>query len=213
MERNETKAPELVVVDYQDLLKDPSPENSSSLSAQLEQAYGSSGSLGVLAIRNVPGFVSAKKKFLPMAHTLAHLPKDYLEQHLTDSASLYNVGWSHGKEKLGDKPDWAKGSFYFNPLTDTPGSDEDRAQYPASYPCNLWPRTCIPDFEANAKRLGTLMKNVVVHLAKHLDAFALQRNPDYPTNTLYNAMKTTEKAKGRLLYYFPLPPSSDEMPS
>jgi isopenicillin N synthase-like dioxygenase len=198
----------VVVVDYQALTKDPSPEN--SLSSQLEQAYGSSGSLGVLAIRNVPGFVSAKNAFLPMAHTLAHLPKEYLEEHLTDASTLYNAGWSHGKEKLGDKPDWAKGSFYFNPLTDQPGSEQDRAKYPVSYPCNLWPDR-IPGFEENAKRLGTLMKDVVVHLAKHLDAFALEKNPEYPANSLFNAMESTEKAKGRLLYYFPLP--QDESPS
>ena len=35
---------------------------------------------------------------------------------------MYNVGWSHGKEKLGDKPDFAKGSFYANPLFDEPGT-------------------------------------------------------------------------------------------
>ena len=28
----------------------------------------------------------------------------------------YNVGWSYGKEKLGDKPDFGKGSYYGNPL-------------------------------------------------------------------------------------------------
>lgn len=200
-ESQQQKEPKVVVVDFEELLADPSPEN--SLSSQLEQAYGSSGSLGVLAIRNVPGFISAKKRFLPMAHTLAHLPKDYLEEHLTDASTMYNAGWSHGKEKLGDKPDWAKGSFYFNPLTDQPGSEEDRAKYKVSYPCNLWP-DCIVGFEGNAKHLGALMKDVVVHLAKHLDAFALEHNPEYPVGILYNAMKTTEKAKGRLLYYFPL---------
>lgn len=32
---------------------------------------------------------------------------------------MYQVGWSHGREKLeGDKLDLGKGSFYFNPLTD-----------------------------------------------------------------------------------------------
>ena len=198
----------LVIVDYQAVLKDPSPDH--SLATQLEQAYGSSGSLGVLAIRNVPGFVSAKQAFLPMAHTLAHLPEEYLEQHLTDASTMYNAGWSHGKEKLGNKPDYAKGSFYFNPLTDTPGSEQDRADYPVSYPCNKWPdHDRIPDFEANAKHLGTLMKNVVVHLAKHVDAFAQQKNPEYRPGTLHDAMQTTEKAKGRLLYYFPLPDTTE----
>ena len=202
--------PKVVVVDFEDLLKEPnaaSPENAfTPLSSQLQEAYGSGGSsLGVLAIRNVPGFVAAKQKFLPMAHTLAHLPTDYLEQHLTDKASMYNAGWSHGKEKLGDEPDWAKGSYYFNPLTDEPGSPQDRIQYPASYPCNKWPDDdVIPTFQQQAKHLGALMKDVVVHLAKHLDAFAREHNPEYKVGTLYSAMRTTEKAKGRLLYYFPL---------
>ena len=191
----------VVIVDYEDVRKDPSPGH--SLASLLEKAYGSSGSLGILAIRNVPGFVSAKRAFLPMAHTLAHLPNDYLQEKLTDVDSMYNAGWSHGKEKLGDEPDWAKGSFYFNPLTDQPGTQEDRAKFPASYPCNIWPDR-IPDFEVNAKRIGTLMKDVVVHLSKHLDAFAHEKNPEYAPDTLYQAMKTTEKVKGRLLYYFPL---------
>jgi hypothetical protein len=34
------------------------------------------------------------------------------------------VGWSHGNEKLqGDRPDWAKGSYYGNPLVDAPSDD------------------------------------------------------------------------------------------
>jgi hypothetical protein len=50
-----------------------------------------------------------------MSHKLAHLPKDVLAT-LEHEESMYNVGWSYGKEKLGDKPDFGKGSFYANPL-------------------------------------------------------------------------------------------------
>jgi isopenicillin N synthase-like dioxygenase len=197
---------DVVVVDYQDVIADPSSPHSHSIADPLERAYGSSG-FGILVIRNVPGFAEAKQAFLPMAHALAHLPD--LERDLTDADSLYNAGWSYGKEKLGDKPDLAKGSFYFNPLTDTPGSEEDRRQYPLSYPCNLWP-TDLPDFEPAAKHIGTLMKDVVVHLAKHVDAFAAAKVPHYPPNALHTAMVDTEKAKGRLLYYFPIASSSSE---
>jgi len=199
---------DVVFVDFHDVCKEPS--SSHSLADQLERAYGSSG-FGVLVIRNVPGFLQAKSTFLPMAHSLAHLPN--LEQDLTHADSFYNAGWSHGKEKLGDKPDLAKGSFYFNPITDTPGTEQDRRAYPASYPPNLWP-TALPDFEPAAKHIGTLMKDVVVALARHIDAFAAGKVPNYPPNTLYDAMKDTEKSKGRLLYYFPLtdttcPPRED----
>ena len=48
------------------------------------------------------------------------------------------------------------------------------------------------------------MKDVVVHLSTNLDAFAHEKNPEYAPDTLHQAMKATEKAKGCLLYYFPL---------
>lgn len=130
----------LVIIDYNDIINPPSPDPSSKSYASvsfIEEAFGSNeSSLGILAIRNIPGFVEAKQQFLPKAHRLAHFPQSYLEENLTDGPSLYNAGWSHGKEKMGDKPDLAKGSFYYNPISDTPGSEEDRAKYPVSYPCS-----------------------------------------------------------------------------
>lgn len=48
------------------------------------------------------------------------------------------------------------------------------------------------------------MHEVVTLLAKHIDAMAESRVKGYSKCLLYNAMKDTEKAKGRLLYYYPL---------
>jgi isopenicillin N synthase-like dioxygenase len=125
--------------------------------------------------------------------------------------SLYNAGWSHGKEKLkANTPDTAKASFYFNPVVDVPGSAEDREKYPVSYPINKWPQKTLPNLEPAAKRLGCLMKGVAVHLSKHIDAYAHSHNPKYPPQMLYNTLKDTEKVKGRLLYYYPLPESTPE---
>jgi isopenicillin N synthase-like dioxygenase len=193
--------PTLVILDYEEVLKDPSETH--SLHEKLERAYGV-GSLGIVAIRNVPDFCETKLALLPQAHSLVHLPSDYIEEQLEDVTSLYNAGYSFGKEKLGDVPDTSKASFYFNPLTDTPGSAQDRAKYPTSYPCNKWPSQKLPELEPAAKKLGCLMKNVVVELAKHIDAFAKKKVPTYREGQLYQAMKNTDKAKGRLLYYFPL---------
>jgi isopenicillin N synthase-like dioxygenase len=175
------------------------------LSGHIEKAYGP-GALGVLAIRGVPGFGDAKTKVLSQAHTLAHLSPDQLLA-LEDEKSMFNVGWSHGKEKLGDKPDLAKGSFYFNPLTDCPGSQEDRDKFPVSYPCNIWPTEAMPDFEPAAKGLGKLMHEMVVHLSCHIDKYAKSKVASYKENLISDVLRTTEKAKGRLLYYFPLPDS------
>ena len=93
----------LIVINYEDVC-----DENFDLSAEIEQAYGPGG-LGALAIRGIPGFVEKKATFLPLAHTLGNLPEERL-QKLEDEKSLYNAGWSRGREKLGDKPDTAKGS-------------------------------------------------------------------------------------------------------
>lgn len=198
----------LVVVEYQDLIKDPS-EVKELFFPLFFKAFGEANSLGAIAIRNVPEFGKWKDALLPMGHKLANLSPEYLEEHLTDAVSLYNAGWSYGKEKLGNnaQPDTSKGSFYYNPITDVPGTEEDRQKYPCSYPCNKWPsEDTLPGFQTAAKTLGTVMKEAVVHLSQHIDVFAKhQVGPAYPDHLLYHAFQHTEKVKGRLLYYYPPP--------
>ena len=220
MSQSDASSSRLVVLDYADISSDDPLKD---LSSRLERAFGGSSStsidsspiddaasspLGIIAIQNVPGFVNAKNAFLPQAHAMAHLDPSYLEKRLTDAPSMYNAGWSRGKEKLGDKPDYAKGSYYFNPITDTPGTEEERREFPASYPCNKWPNEDevqdLLHFQANAKKLGAIMHNTVILLARHIDKLASQKVKGYTKDLLYNAMKETEKAKGRLLYYYPL---------
>lgn len=188
----------LVIVDYADLTVQ---NTSSELGEKIAEAYARG--FGVIGIRNVPSFVECKAAVLRQAHALAHLPAEELVK-LEDPKSLFNAGWSHGKEKLGDKPDFAKGSFYFNPLTDKPGTDEDREKFPAAFPCNIWPTERMPEFEPAAKRLGKVMHECVVHLSRHIDAHVQTKLKDYEPGLISKAMKTTEKAKGRLLYYFPM---------
>ncbi len=202
----------LVIVDYEDIA-----DASKDLTAQLESAFGgrlsssttnnAASPLGIIAIRNIPNFVEAKNAFLPMAHALAHLnPECYKE--LEDAKSFYNAGWSHGKEKLGDEPDFAKASYYFNPLTDVPGTQEEREIYPASYPCNKWPNEDelpqLKDFKQSAQELGKIMHQTVAHVAKHIDTMAAKKVVGYRKDLLFDAMQHTEKAKGRLLYYYPI---------
>ena len=191
----------VIVVSYDDLAS----SSTADLSTQLEHAFGSSTpSLGLIAIRGVPGFVEAKRRFLPLAHGLAHLDAEHLEEHLTDERSLYNVGWSRGKEKLGDEPDFSKGSYYFNPITDKPGTDEERETYPASFPCNIWPDEVanrqLDGFRESARELGRIMHDTVALLARHIDSMATSKVSGYSDGSLYEAMRTTQKAKGRLLY-------------
>ncbi len=78
-------------------------------------------SLGIIAVRNIPNYNALRRRLLRLSHHLATCtPKSVLEE-LTIESSKYQVGWSHGKERVeGNKFDTSKGSFYANPLLDDP---------------------------------------------------------------------------------------------
>jgi isopenicillin N synthase-like dioxygenase len=192
----------LVIVDYQELMN--TINETKPLQEKLESAFGLDG-IGIIGIRNVPGFVEAKFELLSLSHSLANLPEQELKE-LEVPEALYNTGWSHGKEKLKHGvPDWNKASFYFNPLTDVPGTEEERRKFPLSYPSNRWPKADrLPSFKTAALRLGSLMKDVAVDFSKHIDNYAQTLNDSYQPETLFKSLVNTEKVKGRLLYYYPL---------
>ena len=189
---NNVATADVVIIEWDDLLLLLQPHENRIDSVQvvattskriqdaIDQSYGCSNGIGVMAIRGVPNFVSYKDQFLIQAHALAtKFTEEYRETHLTDPSSLYNAGWSYGKERLGHNkpPDTSKGSFYYNPVTDIPGTEQDRDQYPCSYPCNVWPPSTkanndlLPNFQNNAKQIGLLLKDVAVEVAKHLDVY------------------------------------------
>lgn len=192
----------LVILEYDDLCSDK------DLSEEILKAYGAN-SIGALAIRGIPNWNEMCDKTLPMSHALAALPKDQLEK-LEDEPSMYNAGWSYGKEKMGDTPDYAKASFYFNPLMDDP-SPEMRSEYPWALPANKWPaEDSIPHFRDNCRQLGSVMKDIAALLARHIDKLLTAQVPGYQKGLFEEAMKTTNKAKARMLYYYPITPSSNE---
>lgn len=84
------------------------------------QAFGYEGH-GIIAVTNVPKAAEYREKALPLAYKFANLPEEIKDKYVNEE-SLYNIGWSHGKEKLEGKPDYAKGSFYANPTYDVPVS-------------------------------------------------------------------------------------------
>jgi isopenicillin N synthase-like dioxygenase len=191
----------LVIVEYKDLC------SGADLTEQVTEAYGPGG-LGVIAVRGVPNFVDEYRSVLSQAHGLAHLSEE-AKAELEDEKSLYNAGWSFGKEKLGDTPDTSKGSFYFNPLNDTPGTvltDEQNDKWPFFLPPNRWPAS-LPDLKPACQKLGTTVHAVTGLLAKQVDALAAKKLTTYPRDEcglLGETMGSTIKCKGRLLYYFPI---------
>ncbi|RYH00699.1 hypothetical protein EON65_48870 [archaeon] len=83
---------EVVELDYHDLVE------GKDLTAQIERAFGVDG-VGVLTVKNVPNFVQARQKLLPLAKTFADLPEETKGKYV-HKESYYAFGWSHGKENV-----------------------------------------------------------------------------------------------------------------
>ena len=193
-------------VSYKDLISDR------SLAAELKEAFGSGETLGAIAISDVPNFGEARSRLLDLSYALAHQDESVLKA-LEDEESMFNSGWSCGKEKIGDVPDTFKGSFYANPLHDSAGSEEMRRKYPFFFPKNRWPSEALPELEPTFKKLGGIMFETVLQLAKQIDALCESEIPNYEPNRLFEALSTSKKIKGRLLYYYPPPKDTTQADS
>ena len=158
-----TKTEEMVVIPYASLLKcldekedeDGSSQPDIHLLQKIGQAYNYNGT-GILAVSGVPGLNDLRMNLLPQACKFANLP-DNIKKETEVPHAFYQVGWSHGNEKLqGNKPDYAKGSYYGNPLVDVPSTDKDLiAKYPSFLEPNIWPKkdAGLPEFESSFKEV------------------------------------------------------------
>lgn len=188
----------VVTLDYNDLI------SGVDLTEDIERAYGYEG-LGVLTVKNVPGWLEARGRLLPLARTFAVLPEEVKNKYVHEP-SKYSFGWSHGKENLQGVPDYAKGSYYANPQYDRPVDDEALiAQYPAFVHPNIWPKEELPELEHAFKAVGQLIVDVGTLVARQCDAYVKKRTPSYRDNYLENVIKTSLSCKARLLHYFSTP--------
>ncbi|KAL6221832.1 hypothetical protein ACLB2K_005225 [Fragaria x ananassa] len=148
-------------------------EKETDLSRNIEEGFGPKG-LGILSVTDVPGFSSLRQNLLRLSPRLANLPEE-VKKELEDPDSRYNFGWSHGKEKLeSGKPDMLKGSFYANPILDTPTTDEALIQrYPSYCGSNIWPKHELPELEVAFKAMGKLILEVGLMVAFHCDRYGL----------------------------------------
>ncbi|GMQ06669.1 hypothetical protein CsSME_00051161 [Camellia sinensis var. sinensis] len=68
--------------------------------------------------------------------------------------------------------DILKGSFYANPIFDTPTTDESLVQrYPSYCGSNIWPDRALPELEVAFKALGKLILDVGLMVAYHCDRY------------------------------------------
>ncbi len=188
----------LIKVSYSDLLNE-------DITLKIMQAFGDDG-LGAILITDIPEFKQMKMKLLRLSKTFGELPSSVQEQYESPD-TFYAFGWSRGKEKMRNgKPDFAKGSFYNNPIYDEPTKDKEIIKkYPSNYSKNIWPSKDVPTMESHFKFVGGFMHKVGLKVLKSCDKYLSTLIKDYPEDNLHNIIKASKTYKARLLHYYELP--------
>jgi len=182
-----------------------------SLTASIEKAFGSSSdSLGIIIVEDLPvSFSAYRERLLNLAYNFARLDESTREKY-ADARSRYSFGWSHGKEIMNGKPDTLKGSYYANPVIDSPSVPSVlKLANPEYYGDNIWPSNDekpIEGFEQAFKDLGRLVFKVGCELADACQPFASPYMTD-KSKSLSGLISSSQTVKARLLHYFP--PSPD----
>ncbi|KAI8836140.1 hypothetical protein BC829DRAFT_405877 [Chytridium lagenaria] len=171
----------------------------SNLSSKIASGFGNNPDcLGIIVVSDLPGFVEKRLRLLRLASVFAALPEDVKGKHA-----------SHGKERIEGSLDFAKGSYYNNPVYDeTPSSDEGYAEkFPAYGFSNVWPKE-LPELKEAYMDLGSYIVDVGLKLARHCDAY-ITSNTSHPA-FLESAIKDSITVKARLLHYFPVAEKSTD---
>ena len=192
----ETAEGDLVVLSYEDLQKGV------DLSSKIEAAFGKRG-LGILAVEGVPDLEAKRRALLPLAPAFAALPDDVKAKY-EHPQSFWSFGWSHGKEKLQGRPDFAKGSYYANPCENEPFTDPDIIKEWMSFAHpNIWPTKEMPELEGAFMGLGQTIVSVGMLIAEQCDKFVESKSKDYERGKLRRVLGASKVTKARLLHYFP----------
>lgn len=195
----------VVELDYADL------KNGKDLSGSIALAFGKESTcLGLLTVKNVPGYEAARKRLLKLSHTFGNFDQTVLSKY-EHAASNYSFGWSHGKERLEGKLDVSKGSFYANPQFDKPTDDQELIERYAEFVHpNIWPTNELPELETAFKELGQLIVEVGVLVSKQCDIYIQKVCPSYEPKKLERTISSSICTKGRLLHYFPVLANGDK---
>ena len=184
----------MITIDFSDL------QSEKDLSNDIEKGFGPEG-LGILFVRGMPNYETARKNMLVQSLMLSKLSNDKLKT-LEHTKSNFNIGWSHGKEKIGGgKADTMKGSFYANPIRDIQTDNSQLIdEFPETMSPNIWPSEYLPQFEDAFKTLGKIVVETGKLLGKQCDNY-ISRFNSQKQNVIESAV-SSNSPKSRLLHYF-----------
>ncbi|RLN61052.1 hypothetical protein BBJ29_004325 [Phytophthora kernoviae] len=191
------EARDVPVVSYEDLV------SKKDLSVVIEEAFGYEG-MGILVVSGVPELNAKRSDLLPLAFKFANL-SDKVKAKCELPQAFYSLGWSHGKENLQGKPDYAKGSYYNNPETNdlAKGDQQLIDKYPSFYHPNIWPQE-LPELEKAFMKLGQLIVDTGILVAHQCDKFVESQCSGYERGKLHRIISTGKCSKARLLHYYSL---------
>ena len=105
---------------------------------------------------------------------------------------------------MNGKADFAKGSYYNNPIYNVPTQDPNLIQaHPEYFHSNIWPNKDLPELETAFMDLGKLIVDTGVLLARRCDMY-LSKKMIPQRETIENLISNSKTIKARLLHYFPL---------
>ena len=197
--RSSSISTSIVVLKYSDLIQHK------NLSAEIEKAFGKDG-LGILSVSGIPDIAAKRQALLPLAPLFANMPSATKAKY-EHPESFWSFGWSHGKEKLQGRPDFAKGSYYNNPCYNAPFGNDVSApaikEYMSFAHPNIWPTDDLPQLEHAFMDLGKTMCSVGQLVAQQCDTFVSSKSSKYETGKLARVLGESKVTKARLLHYFP----------
>jgi isopenicillin N synthase-like dioxygenase len=161
---------------------------------QIYEAYGENGA-GIAFIRNVPNYQQYRQALLPLGKKLGSLPDEILTKY-EKPESLYSVGVNRAKLKTTKYTDNSI-SFFASPVRDIPEDFAEGRAKNTSFP-NVWPREDLPQLESAFKNLGSLIYDVGLTLAYHLDKYVKNLVPEYEEGKIKRVISTVN---GRLIHY------------
>ena len=149
-----------------------------------------------------------RERLLPLGRKFAMLP-DEIKAKYEHPYSLWSFGWSHGKEKLQGRPDFAKGSYYANPVETVPFKDEAIVkEWPTFAHPNIWPEEDMPELEPAFMKLGKLVVDVGMLVGKLCDEFVSKHTKDEKIITLWRRFERVRSQRLDFFIIFPRPRNS-----